>query len=240
MASKAAAAGFDRIAVLAGGLHLVLPSIQQPPPAASVPALHHNALGLLLGLTPLPWEVLQICRSSLAMSQLLAAAAPHSNAVTSRQSDNSAGNPDQPTGEAAAAGAAGGGSGSEGVRSEPRLLLLDVRRHDERTFYGAIPGSHHLPVDELASALQLPGPLFRRRYHFDLPRPTDIVVLQSRLESRATWAAQLVADAGWNRLFVSAGGVCAWRFGLAVQPYPSYQQVRLVDASRQMHVYDQC
>lgn len=131
--------------MLADGLHLVLPSIQQPPPAASVPALHHDALGLLLGLTPLPQEVLQICRSSLALSQLSAAAAPHSNPVTSRHSDSSAGNPGQLVGEAAAAGAAGGGSGSDGVSAEPRLLLLDVRRHDERTFYGAIPGAHHVP-----------------------------------------------------------------------------------------------
>jgi hypothetical protein len=32
------------------------------------------------------------------------------------------------------------------------------------------------------------------------------------------------------RLFVAAEGVCGWRFGLAVQPYPSYQQVGPDDA----------
>jgi hypothetical protein len=26
-----------------------------------------------------------------------------------------------------------------------RVLVLDVRRHDERTLYGAIPGALHLP-----------------------------------------------------------------------------------------------
>jgi hypothetical protein len=33
--------------------------------------------------------------------------------------------------------------------------VIDLRRADERTMYGAIPGSVHLPVDQLAAVLQV-------------------------------------------------------------------------------------
>jgi hypothetical protein len=134
-----------RIAVVAGGLQFALPSLQQRPPAAAVPALHRDALALLLGLAPLSPEVLKICRSSLALSKLSAAAEPQLKSVATQQSDSSDGRPAQMTTSSAAAGAAGAPVATGGAGTEPRLLLLDVRRHDERTFYGAIPGSHHLP-----------------------------------------------------------------------------------------------
>jgi hypothetical protein len=35
-------------------------------------------------------------------------------------------------------------------QQKQRLLLLDVRRHDERTLYGAIPGALHIPGETTA------------------------------------------------------------------------------------------
>lgn len=131
--------------MVAGGLQFALPVLQQRPSAAAVPALHHDALALLLGLAPLSPEVLKICRSSLALSKLSAAAEPQLKSVTTQQSDSSDGRPAQMTMSSAAAGATAAPVTTGGAGTEPRLLLLDVRRHDERTFYGAIPGSHHLP-----------------------------------------------------------------------------------------------
>jgi hypothetical protein len=36
-------------------------------------------------------------------------------------------------------------------------------------------------------------------YHFDQPGRDDVLVMQSRLDSRARWASQLARDAGWKQ-----------------------------------------
>jgi hypothetical protein len=54
-------------------------------------------------------------------------------------------------------------------------------------------------VDELPSALRLSRSQFRHRYHFDQPGRDDVLVMQSRLDSRARWASQLARDAGWKQ-----------------------------------------
>lgn len=91
-------------------------------------------------------------------------------------------------------------AGAEGAQQGgPRVHLLDLRRHDERTLYGSIPGSHHLPVDQLASALQLPPDEFQRLYHFTKPLGRDALIMQCRTSRRAAWAAQMCMDVGFER-----------------------------------------
>jgi len=54
---------------------------------------------------------------------------------------------------AAVAGGSGGGGGA-GARwgwRLPRVTAVDVRRYDERTLYGAIPGAIHLPGEQVVA-----------------------------------------------------------------------------------------
>lgn len=57
-----------------------------------------------------------------------------------------------------------------------------------------------LSVEELGSALEIAEPDdFRRRYHFDPPAASDVIVMQSRCDTRAQWAGQIAWDAGLTK-----------------------------------------
>ena len=58
-------------------------------------------------------------------------------------------------------------------------------------------GSWHIPVQQLASALQASPSNFEKVYHFPRPAPTDVLIMQSRKQNRAAWAARLAQDAGF-------------------------------------------
>ena len=105
-------------------------------------------------------------------------------------------------------------------------VLVDVRRCDERTLYGAIPGSVHLPVEQLPRALAMSTEEWGRTFRFPKPHPSDTLVLHSRRDARARWAAQLAADAGLERCLVLRDGAAGWRFDAAVLPYEPYAEGR--------------
>ncbi|KAI8474417.1 MAG: hypothetical protein J3K34DRAFT_518158 [Monoraphidium minutum] len=196
-AGVAAALGFDRTAVVSGGLEGYLRSGGGGGEAAG--AIGRDALAALLGRLPLP---------------------PPQPPP-----------PGPPPPDAYGGGAGGGGSDDEGggggggdawAWQLERAVVLDVRRCDERTLYGAIPGAAHIPADELASALALGPADFGRRYRIERPGGGAPLVLHSRTAGRAQWAAQVAADAGYSRLLVLRGGAYSWRSD-GVKPYSSYQ-----------------
>lgn len=124
--------------------------------AVQFPAIHADALAVLLGMVSLPdgvWQVL--CQQNPGVG--VVGSSP--KGLTTGASGHSAGHTRNNSGSggvlAAATGGAGGeaagGMSSSSSGSTPgrqRLLLIDVRRHDERTLYGAIAGAHHVPGGE--------------------------------------------------------------------------------------------
>ena len=104
------------------------------------------------------------------------------------------------------------------------VLVIDVRRRDEVILYGAIRGAKHVPIDQLASALSpnMGGQAFRDLYHFDKPNKNQLLVFCSRAFSRATWAAHVAMDAGYDRVCVYGSGTCGWKNDDAVCAYASY------------------
>jgi hypothetical protein len=85
----------------------------------------------------------------------------------------------------------------------PAHLLHGVRRAldaDAKT----IPC--HLAVEELAAALESGPEAFQARYQHPLPPPEAPLLLLSRTNQRALWAAQLAQDAGWSRWGPAWGG----------------------------------
>lgn len=126
-----------RVAVLKGGFQGLL---EQPAAAAAarghsganypqqqqqqqLPFLHRDALALLLDQVPLPESAYAMCNSIINQRDHMQQQQQHIAAAA---------------GEGLAA--ANGSSGSS-----QRLLVIDVRRHDERTLYGSIPGAVHIP-----------------------------------------------------------------------------------------------
>lgn len=134
-------------------------------------------------------------------------------------------------------------------------LVLDIRRHDERSMYGSIPGMHfpcllhhqsclalycswmaaglllnsgqhaqatfqvvhplpfrlvllfvagtvHVPAHQLPMAFQMGPDSWEDTFHFPKPSNADWVIMQCRTNKRATWAAQLAADAGLTNCLI--------------------------------------
>ncbi|KAG1661025.1 hypothetical protein FOA52_005340 [Chlamydomonas sp. UWO 241] len=115
-----------------------------------------------------------------------------------------------------------GADGAHAHMSLPHATLLDVRRHDERALYGGIPGSVHVPVEALASALSLAPDAFEAAHHFPKPSPDDLVIVYSRTGRRAAWGAQLASDAGLSRVLVYKHGSNGWRFDSSVKSYKEF------------------
>lgn len=104
------------------------------------------------------------------------------------------------------------------------VVLLDLRRHDERALYGCIPSSRHIPVDELAAALELSPTAWQERYRFAKPGGSSTVIMLCRTNRRASWAAQLAHDAGLPHVLVYNQGVYGWRLDPNVRSYRSYDK----------------
>lgn len=114
------------------------------------------------------------------------------------------------------------------ARGEHPVTLIDVRRHDERALYGSIRGSFHLPVEQLPKALLMPAEDWLRAFHFHKPGEDETVVVHSRGQERASLAKQLFNDAGLHRCMVLRGGVMAWHGGAGgsedVRAYDRYAE----------------
>jgi rhodanese-related sulfurtransferase len=117
-----------------------------------------------------------------------------------------------------------GGENGFQIPGEGGPLVVDVRRFDERTLYGAIPGSAHLPAEQLPRALAMSTEEWSRTFRFPKPHPEDALIFHSRCDNRARWAAQLAADAGFEHCLVLRDGSAGWRFDACVKLYESYAE----------------
>ncbi|BDA48044.1 probable thiosulfate:glutathione sulfurtransferase at C-terminar half [Coccomyxa sp. Obi] len=104
------------------------------------------------------------------------------------------------------------------------VRVLDIRRHDERSLYGSIPGTVHVPTDQLPAALSMAPREWEAAYRCPKPGFEDWVVMQCRTNRRAAWAAQVAQDAGWPRVLVYRQGVYGWRVHPTVKAYQSYER----------------
>jgi len=117
--------------------------------AVQFPAIHADGLAVLLGLVSLPEGVWQLVQQTAPPINTLHHPQQQQQAGRSpghTRSNSGSGGSMLAASEAAAAAAEGAaGRQQQQQQQQQRLLLLDVRRHDERTLYGAIPGAHHVP-----------------------------------------------------------------------------------------------
>jgi rhodanese-related sulfurtransferase len=75
-------------------------------------------------------------------------------------------------------------------------VIIDIRRYDERVYYGSVRGTVHMLVDHIPKALLLDDEDWFRSFRFPKPKPETFVVLLTSSSSRANWARQVFSDAG--------------------------------------------
>ncbi len=63
-------------------------------------------------------------------------------------------------------------------------------------------GTAHVPADQLPAALKMAPRDWESAYRSPKPSMDDWLVMQSRADKRATWAAQVAQDQGWPRVLV--------------------------------------
>ncbi|KAK9798941.1 hypothetical protein WJX73_005372 [Symbiochloris irregularis] len=111
-------------------------------------------------------------------------------------------------------------------RKQDLLCLVGkdaTQMRDERTLYGCIPGSVHIPLEQLAHALQSQPDAFEAAYGLPQPlRAYGWLIMTSRRQRRAAWGAQLAHDAGFRQTLVLHQGVCGWRLHPGIQAYEAY------------------
>lgn len=84
-----------------------------------------------------------------------------------------------------------------GASGDPKPpVLVDVRRHDERTLFGCITGSVHVPAEDVAVALQSTNDMFEHIARTPAWNKEDTLVFHSRSTCRAQWAAILAKHQG--------------------------------------------
>lgn len=86
-----------------------------------------------------------------------------------------------------------------GASGDPKPpILVDVRRHDERTLFGCIAGSVHVPAEDVAVALQSTNDVFEQIARMPVWGKGDSIVFHSRGTCRGQWAALLATQQGAN------------------------------------------
>ena len=85
---------------------------------------------------------------------------------------------------------------SSHLLSTGAAVIIDIRRYDERVYYGSIRGTVHMLVDHIPKALLLGDEDWFRSFRFPKPKPETFVVLLTSSASRANWARQVFSDAG--------------------------------------------
>lgn len=84
-----------------------------------------------------------------------------------------------------------------GASGDPKPpVLVDVRRHDERTLFGCISGSVHVPAEDLAVSLQSAHDIFEQIARTPAWVKEDVIVFHSRSTCRAQWAAIVASQQG--------------------------------------------
>eukprot|EP00891_Asterochloris_glomerata_P002846 jgi/Astpho2/2846/fgenesh1_pg.00050_%23_109_t len=110
------------------------------------------------------------------------------------------------------------------------IAVIDLRRSDERSLYGSIPGNpgcigtSHVPADQLPAALNMSSEEFEEAYSFPKPGSSDWLVMQCRTNRRSAWAAQVASDAGMQHCLVYRQGAYGWRLHPAVKAYSSFER----------------
>lgn len=114
----------------------------------------------------------------------------------------------------------------ETVRDDGNLLglvILDIRRFDERALYGTLEGSTHVPVDQLPKALGMTEEEWVRMFRFHKPTADNLILLHSRSASAAAWAKQLLSDSGLHNCHSYVDGAYPGPDG-NVQSYDAYNE----------------
>ena len=104
-------------------------------------------------------------------------------------------------------------------------VIIDIRRYDERVFFGSVRGTVHVLLDHIPKALLLGDEDWFRSFRFPKPQPETLVVILSSCPLRANWARQLLCDSGimHTKMYSFDEGI-AWSQSSRVSKYEMYEE----------------
>ncbi|XP_068233974.1 uncharacterized protein [Palaemon carinicauda] len=92
-----------------------------------------------------------------------------------------------------------------------KFNIIDIRRKDELTQLGMIPGSNNLPLQEIEDALDLSEEAFKAKYGFPKLSPDDdTIVLTCRSGRRVRVADQILRSRGFTKQRIYYGSFLDW------------------------------
>ncbi|KAJ3267439.1 hypothetical protein HK104_005891 [Borealophlyctis nickersoniae] len=95
-------------------------------------------------------------------------------------------------------------------KSGKKYTLIDVREPAEVSDSGVIPTAHHIPVNTLLDALQLPASEFQAKYNFAKPTRDDHVVFYCRSGRRSALAYDIAKGLGYGGVRNYSGSWLEW------------------------------
>lgn len=90
-------------------------------------------------------------------------------------------------------------------------IIIEIRRHDEIQEHGMMDGAHHIPLDELQAAFELPDDQFEQRYGLKRPHTDGSeIVFTCRSGRRSKIALEIAKGFGFTKARHFPGGWNSW------------------------------
>ena len=96
------------------------------------------------------------------------------------------------------------------LSSKKEITLIDVREPAEIQETGKLPGSTHIPLGDVPSALSMDEEAFSKKYGIQKPGPDDPLVFSCRSGKRSVAALEKALALGFSKSRHYAGGWLDW------------------------------
>lgn len=91
-----------------------------------------------------------------------------------------------------------------------KVVIIDLRPHEETLRTGTIPGALCIPYSEIESALSMQPEDFQEVYCMEKPDPESQVVLVCRKGNRSYKTVRILCDMGYENCKSLQGGFIGW------------------------------
>ncbi|XP_025073778.1 rhodanese domain-containing protein CG4456-like isoform X2 [Pogonomyrmex barbatus] len=97
------------------------------------------------------------------------------------------------------------------AQKDENVLIVDVREHDEINETGKLPGSIHIPKDDVSNVfLNLSEEEFENRYGKRKPTKDTKIIFSCRSGRRSAWVQETMQKLGYTKVYNYTGGWQDW------------------------------
>ncbi|KAL6266959.1 hypothetical protein P5V15_000045 [Pogonomyrmex californicus] len=97
------------------------------------------------------------------------------------------------------------------AQKDKNVLIVDVREHDEINETGKLPGSIHIPKDDVSNVfLNLSEEEFENKYGKRKPTKDTKIIFSCRSGRRSGWVQETMQKLGYTKAYNYTGGWQDW------------------------------